>query len=75
MAAPVPDALATRSRPAGAGAPPSNAYARYVLVVLVLVYVLNFLDRQILSILSERIKADLGLTDAHMGFLYGTAFA
>src|SRR5271166_3253428 len=75
MAAPVPDALATRPRPAGAGAPPSNAYARYVLVVLVLVYVLNFLDRQILSILSERIKADLGLTDAHMGFLYGTAFA
>src|SRR6185295_17371114 len=30
---------------------------------------------QILSILAERIKADLGLTDAQIGFLYGTAFA
>jgi MFS family permease len=43
--------------------------------VLVLVYVFNFLDRQILSILAERIKADLQLTDAQIGFLYGTAFA
>lgn len=54
---------------------PGDAYARYVLFVLVLVYVFNFLDRQILSILAERIKADLGLSDAEMGFLYGTAFA
>lgn len=50
-------------------------YPRYVLGVLVVVYVLNFLDRQILSILNEHIKADLGLTDAEMGFLFGTAFA
>lgn len=50
-------------------------YARYVLGVLVAVYVLNFLDRQIPSILAERIKADLGVTDAQMGYLYGTAFA
>ena len=50
-------------------------YARYVLGVLVVVYVFNFLDRQILSILAERIKADLHVTDAQIGFLYGTAFA
>jgi MFS family permease len=50
-------------------------YARYVLGVLVLVYVFNFLDRQIVSILAERIRADLGVTDAQLGFLYGTAFA
>jgi len=50
-------------------------YPAYVLGVLVVVYVFNFLDRQILSILAERIKADLGLTDAQIGFLYGTAFA
>ncbi len=50
-------------------------YARYVLAVLVLVYVFNFLDRQILSILAERIKAGLGATDAQLGYLYGTAFA
>lgn len=53
----------------------SRGYARYVLFVLVLVYVLNFVDRQILSILAEDIKADLGLTDANLGFLYGTVFA
>jgi MFS family permease len=46
-----------------------------VLGVLVLVYVFNFLDRQILSILAERIKSDLGVSDAQIGFLYGTAFA
>jgi MFS family permease len=56
-------------------APPSRGYANYVLVVLVLVYVFNFIDRQILSILAEDIKADLGLSDASLGFLYGTAFA
>ncbi len=59
-------------------APSSRAgrkYSRYALAVLVLVYVVNFIDRQILSILAEDIKADLGLSDASLGFLYGTAFA
>jgi MFS family permease len=66
-----PDASAdpTTTRPAG------GAYAWYVLGVLVLVYVLNFVDRQILAILAEAIKADLGITDADLGFLFGTAFA
>ena len=50
-------------------------YPNYVLFVLMLVYVFNFIDRQILSILAEDIKADLGLSDASLGFLYGTAFA
>lgn len=50
-------------------------YANYVLFVLVIVYVFNFIDRQILSILSQDIQADLGVTDAQMGFLYGTVFA
>ena len=50
-------------------------YAKYVLFVLVLVYVFNFIDRQILSILAEEIKADIGVSDAQIGFLYGTAFA
>ena len=50
-------------------------YAHYVLMVLVIVYVFNFIDRQILSILAESIKADLGVSDAQIGFLYGTVFA
>ncbi|QAY75951.1 MFS transporter [Sphingosinicella sp. BN140058] len=65
------------------GAPPSTApsrpgvgaYAWYALFVLVLVYVINFIDRQILSILVGDIKRDLGVSDAQIGFLYGTAFA
>ncbi|WP_095012182.1 spinster family MFS transporter [Tsuneonella mangrovi] len=51
------------------------AYSWYALGVLVLIYVLNFVDRQILSILANDIKADLGVDDAYLGFLYGTAFA
>ncbi len=55
--------------------PTADGYARYVLGVLVVVYVFNFLDRQIISILAERIRGDLGVGDAELGFLYGTAFA
>lgn len=57
-------------------APPQagSRYSWYVLFVLVLVYVLNFVDRNILSILANDIKRDLGLSDADLGFLYGTAF-
>ena len=54
---------------------PVPAYSWYALSVLVIVYVLNFVDRQILSILANDIKADLGVDDAYLGFLYGTAFA
>ena len=50
-------------------------YAWYALLVLMLVYVVNFIDRQIISILAEDIKRDLALNDAQVGFLYGTAFA
>jgi MFS family permease len=49
-------------------------YANYVLFVLTIVYVLNFVDRQILSILANDVKRDLHLTDADIGFLFGTAF-
>lgn len=53
----------------------NSGYARYVLGVLIVVYIFNFIDRQIISILAEEIKADLGIGDAEIGFLYGTAFA
>ena len=54
---------------------PSRAYANYVVGVLFVVYVFNFIDRQILSILLEDIKAELGVSDTAMGFLTGIAFA
>ena len=47
----------------------------YALGVLVVVYTFNFIDRQILSILLEPVKADLGLSDTAMGMLTGFAFA
>ncbi len=55
--------------------PEASGYSWYVLCVLVVVYILNFIDRQIVSILAVDIKADLGLTDSDMGFLGGAAFA
>ena len=55
--------------------PRVSAYAWYALFLFVVVYVFNFIDRQIVSILAESIKADLKLDDAQIGFLYGTAFA
>ena len=53
----------------------SEGVRRYVLGILVVVYTFNFIDRQILSILIEPIKAELGLTDTAIGLLTGVAFA
>ncbi|MFQ5748363.1 MAG: MFS transporter, partial [Planctomycetota bacterium] len=55
--------------------PVGGPYASYALGVLMLVYLFNYLDRQAIAILAEDIKADLGLSDAQVGFLYGTSFA
>ena len=52
-----------------------SRYASYVLIVLTIVYVFNFIDRQIVSILAEDLKSDLKVTDAQLGILYGTVFA
>lgn len=46
-----------------------------VLFMLFLVYTSNYVDRQILIILAEPIKAEFGLKDWQLGFLTGTAFA
>jgi sugar phosphate permease len=43
--------------------------------MLTLVYTFNFIDRQILVILQEPIKAELGLSDAQLGLLTGFSFA
>lgn len=54
---------------------PSTGYAWYVVFVLFLAYVVSFVDRQILSLLIEPIKADLQLSDTVIGLLAGFAFA
>ncbi len=52
-----------------------RARANYVLAVLVLVYTINFIDRNILSVLLQPIKEELQVSDTAMGFLTGFAFA
>jgi MFS family permease len=66
----------------GAAAPPeprfapvSAAYGRYALGLLVAIYTVNFLDRQIITTIGESIKNDLRLTDTQMGALGGIFFA
>jgi MFS family permease len=54
---------------------PSTLYRNYVLFMLTIVYVFNFIDRQVLVILQESIKKDLHLSDAQLGFLSGFTFA
>ncbi len=46
-----------------------------VLAMLLVVYIFNFIDRQILSILAAPIQADLDLSDGQMGLLGGISFA
>jgi MFS family permease len=52
----------------------SKPYTQYVLGVLVVVYVFNFIDRQILAILAPAIKEELLLSDTQIGALSGVAF-
>lgn len=52
-----------------------SRYAWIVLSILCFVYVLNFLDRQLLSILAKPIQDDLGVTDSQLGRLGGLYFA
>lgn len=55
--------------------PASPGYRFYVLAVLILIYMLNFLDRQIIGILAAPLKAEFKLSDTQFGLLGGIAFA
>ncbi len=80
MSIPASD-LPTHERPAPAvppaerSSPRSAAYAGYTLLVLVVAYVLAFMDRQVLSLLVEPLKRDLHLSDLQISLLQGLAFA
>jgi MFS family permease len=63
------------SAPEAAAAPRIGTPPRVVLWILLVVYILNFLDRQIVNILAEPIKRDLGLSDTQIGLMTGLAFA
>lgn len=54
---------------------PASRHRALTLVMLVVVYALNFIDRQIVGILAVPIKTDLGLSDTQLGLMGGLAFA
>ena len=47
----------------------------YSLGLLLVIYVINHIDRQVMNILVEPVKADLGLDDGQIGWLIGGSFA
>lgn len=66
-------APATAAGPDAPARPGPRAW--FVLSILCFVYVLNFLDRQLLSILAKPIQDELGVTDGQLGLLGGLYFA
>ena len=48
---------------------------RVTLWILLIVYIFNFIDRQIVNILAEPIRMELGLSDTQIGLMTGLAFA
>src|SRR5699024_9617162 len=53
----------------------SSRYAWLVLGLLTLIYIFNFVDRQIIGVLATDIKASLNLSNFQIGLLYGPAFS
>lgn len=54
---------------------PNQGYAWYVVSILTLAYISSFVDRQILALLVEPIKADFDISDTQMSLLIGMSFA
>src|SRR6478736_4414686 len=52
-----------------------RSYRRSALIILLMIYVFNFLDRQVVNILAESIKRDLSLSDTELGMITGLSFA
>jgi MFS family permease len=73
----VKDGIAPSRTIAASPAEPAPAYGRprYLLFLLLLGYVLSFFDRQLLVVMIEPIKRDMGASDTQFGLLYGFAFA
>lgn len=69
MSAPATQASATST-----GTPASTRYAWYVVFALTAIYMLSYMDRQILSMLVGPMKRDLGISDTRVGLLQGLSF-
>ena len=60
---------------ATAAARQTGGSVRVTLWILLVVYIFNFIDRQIVNILAEPIRLELGLSDTQIGLMTGLAFA
>lgn len=60
---------------AAAGSKGGTTPAARVMLILLLAYIFNFIDRQIIGILAVPIKTELGLSDRELGLMGGLAFA
>ena len=69
---PIPEQVATEIPPA---ASERSSYQWYVVIICMVAYILSFVDRQILSLMIEPIKADLMLSDTQFSLLQGLAFS
>ena len=65
-------AIGTATSAVGYGSP---GYRLYVLIVLTLVYTLNFIDRNLVNVIAQPIIVEFGLSDSQYGFLNGPPFA
>ncbi|MDZ4373705.1 MAG: MFS transporter [Phenylobacterium sp.] len=61
--------------PTEGATPFSKGYTRYAMWLLLGIYIINFLDRQVINILAEPIKEELQLADWQLGLMSGLAFA
>jgi MFS transporter, Spinster family, sphingosine-1-phosphate transporter len=66
---------AAESSAAGPDARGRRHYKQYVLVVLTLIVLFNYVDRWAFGLVLQDIKTELELTDTQLGFLTGIAFA
>jgi MFS family permease len=67
----VPADAGDARQPAGDAPYPSALYAWFLVAVLVLASLVSFVDRQVIAIVVEPMKADLGASDSEIGLLYG----
>ena len=53
----------------------TRSYRSYVLTALLVIYILNFIDRGLLSVVAPQMKPELGISDTAFGLLTGFGFA
>ena len=68
----VPESVASPAAPRSAAGP---GFAWFVVAILMLAYVVSFMDRQVLSVLVSPVRKDLGISDTQMSLLLGFSFA